>query len=217
VWRPLLPAVDRRDRLRLSAGASGAALAALPDTSISGKRVARELTALIARRGKPGMIVSDNGTKFTSNAILSWASQHRIEWRYIAPGKPMPNGFCESFNGRMRDELLNETLFFGLNHARAKIERRWNMRGAARGRKEVVGYCGIGKRSAAFASALPALGSAATRLLKAFTMQVEVQRRLRHGTERYVRVEHVLTDDGGQAVIGNVKTLDGDAEGSSPK
>jgi putative transposase len=65
---------------------------------------------LIARLGKAGVIVSDNGTEFTSNAILSWASQHRIEWRYIAPGKPMPNGFCESFNGRMRDELLNETL-----------------------------------------------------------------------------------------------------------
>ena len=97
-------------------------LAAPPDTSISGKRVARELTTLIAKRGKPGMIVSDNGTEFTSNAILSWASEHRIEWRYIAPGKPMQNGFCESFNRRMRDELLNETLFFGLDHARAKID-----------------------------------------------------------------------------------------------
>jgi len=96
-------------------------LAAIPDTSISGKRVARELTTLIARRGKPGMIVFDNGTEFTSNAILSWTSEHRIEWRYIAPGKPMQNGFRESFNGRMRDELLNETLFFGLDHARAKI------------------------------------------------------------------------------------------------
>ena len=96
-------------------------LAAIPDTSISGKRVARELTTLIARRGKPGMIVSDNGTEFTSNAILSWSSEHRIEWHYIAPGKPMQNGFCESFNGRMRDELLNETLFFGLDHAREKI------------------------------------------------------------------------------------------------
>ena len=96
-------------------------LAAIPDTSISGKRVARELTTLIARRGKPGMIISDNGTEFTSNDILSWTSEQRIEWHYIAPGKPMQNGFCESFNGRMRDELLNETLFFGLDHARAKI------------------------------------------------------------------------------------------------
>jgi putative transposase len=96
-------------------------LAAIPDTSISGKRVARELTTLIRRRGKPGMIVSDHGTEFTSNAILSWATENKIEWHYIAPGKPMQNGFCESFNGRMRDELLNETLFFGLDHARAKI------------------------------------------------------------------------------------------------
>jgi putative transposase len=96
-------------------------LAAIPDTSISGKRVARELSTLIGRRGKPGMIVSDNGTEFTSNAILSFVSDSKIEWRYIAPGKPMQNGFCESFNGRMRDELLNETLFLSLDHARAKI------------------------------------------------------------------------------------------------
>ena len=96
-------------------------LAAIPDTSISGKRVARELSALIERRGKPGMIVSDNGTEFTSNAILAWATDNKVEWRYIAPGKPMQNGFCESFNGRMRDELLNETLFLCIDHAREKI------------------------------------------------------------------------------------------------
>lgn len=72
-------------------------LAAIPDTSISGRRVARELMALIERRGKPGMIVSDNGTELTSNAILRWCSEHRIEWHYIAPGKPMQNGFVESF------------------------------------------------------------------------------------------------------------------------
>jgi len=96
-------------------------LAAIPDTSISGRRVARELTTLIEQRGKPGMIVSDNGTEFTSNAMLAWAEQHIIDWHFIAPGKPMQNGFCESFNGRMRDELLNETLFFGLDHARTCI------------------------------------------------------------------------------------------------
>lgn len=96
-------------------------LAAIPDTSISGRRVARELTDLIARRGKPGMIVSDHGTEFTSNAMLAWSKDHQVEWHYIAPGKPMQNGFCESFNGRMRDELLNETLFFGLDHARTTI------------------------------------------------------------------------------------------------
>jgi len=96
-------------------------LAAIPDTSISGKRVARELTTLISRRGRPDMLVSDHGTEFTSNAVLAWAKENRVEWHYIAPGKPMQNAFCESFNGRMRDELLNETLFLGLDHARAKI------------------------------------------------------------------------------------------------
>ena len=96
-------------------------LAAIPDISISGKRVARELTALINERGKPGVIVSDNGTEFTSNAILRWSKHHQVEWHYIAPGKPMQNGYIESFNGRMRDELLNESLFLDLNHARQII------------------------------------------------------------------------------------------------
>ena len=71
-----------------------------------GRRVTRELTRLIERRGKPQMIVSDNGTEFTSNAVLDWSKEHRVEWRYIAPGKPMQNGYIELFNGRMRDKLL---------------------------------------------------------------------------------------------------------------
>jgi putative transposase len=96
-------------------------LASIADTSISGARVVRELTGLITQRGKPGMIVSDNGTEFTSNAVLSWASAMAIDWHYIAPGKPIQNAFVESFNGRMRDELLNESLFFGLGHARTEI------------------------------------------------------------------------------------------------
>lgn len=96
-------------------------LAAIPDTSISGRRVARELTGLIERRGKPEMIVSDHGTEFISNAMLAWAQENRVTWHFIAPGKPMQNGLCESFNGRMRDELLNESLFFGLDHARIRI------------------------------------------------------------------------------------------------
>jgi len=98
-------------------------LAVIPDTSISGRRVARELTALIERRGKPGMIVSDNGTEFTSNAMLAWAQDNAITWHFIAPGKPMQNGFCESLNGRMPDEILNESLFLGLDHARETIAR----------------------------------------------------------------------------------------------
>ena len=96
-------------------------LPAIPDTSISGRRVARELATLIERRGKPGMIVSDNGTELTSSAILTFAAERDIEWHYIAPGKPMQNGFVESFNGRMRDELLNETMFRNMAHARTAI------------------------------------------------------------------------------------------------
>jgi putative transposase len=61
--------------------------------------VTRELTGLIDQRGKPGMIVSDNGTEFASNAMLAWAQENSITWHFIAPGKPMQNGFCESFNG----------------------------------------------------------------------------------------------------------------------
>jgi putative transposase len=96
-------------------------LALIADTSLSGARVARELATLFEARGKPQTIVSDNGTEFTSNAILAFADDRKIDWHYIAPGKPMQNGFAESFNGRMRDELLNEALFFGLDHARQKI------------------------------------------------------------------------------------------------
>lgn len=56
------------------------------------------------------MVVSDNGTEFTSNAV-GFADRQRINWRYIAPGKSIQNAFIESFNGWLRDELLNETLF----------------------------------------------------------------------------------------------------------
>ena len=128
-------------------------LAAVPDTSISGKRVARELTGLIERRGKPGLIVSDHGTELTSNAILAWCGEHRIDWHYIAPGKPMQNGFCESFNGRMRDELLNESLFFGLDHARRIIGAWVDDYNSARPHSS-LGY----RTPAAYAAALNATG-----------------------------------------------------------
>lgn len=98
------------------------ALTILVDTSISGTRVARELSRLIETRGKPDMIVSDNGTELTSHAILKWAKANRVEWHYIAPGKPTQNAFVESFNGRFRDECLNEHLFDTLRDAREIIE-----------------------------------------------------------------------------------------------
>lgn len=66
-------------------------------------------------------MVSDNGTELTSMAILRWRQESRVEWHYIAPGKPTQNAFIESFNGKLRDECLNETLFTSLNHARAVL------------------------------------------------------------------------------------------------
>lgn len=96
-------------------------LALVADTSLSGLRVARELDRIIEERGKPRMIVSDNGSEFTSNAILQWADRTKVDWHYIAPGKPIQNAFIESFNGRLRDELLNETLFSSLAHARSAL------------------------------------------------------------------------------------------------
>lgn len=97
-------------------------LTAVADTSLSGQRVARELDLLLAVRGKPKTIVSDNGTELTSNAILCWADQTQVGWHYIAPGKPTQNAFVESFNGRLRDEFLNETLFTSLMQARLALE-----------------------------------------------------------------------------------------------
>jgi len=97
-------------------------LALVADTSLSGLRVCRELDAIIARHGRPQTIVSDNGTELTSIAVLKWCQDTGIGWHYIAPGKPMQNGFVESFNGSFRDECLNETLFSSLAEARGRIK-----------------------------------------------------------------------------------------------
>ena len=70
-------------------------LALVADTSLSGVRVARELTRLIGMRGRPHTVVSDNGTELISSAILRWSQERRVEWHYIAPGKSMQNGFVE--------------------------------------------------------------------------------------------------------------------------
>lgn len=104
------------------------------DTSISGSRVARELDALVRVYGKPACIVSDRamgtplvretmarGTEFTSRAILKWADKNGVPWHYIDPGKPQQNAFIESFNGSLRDELLNEEIFDTLDDARRKL------------------------------------------------------------------------------------------------
>ncbi|MDP7151602.1 MAG: IS3 family transposase [Paracoccaceae bacterium] len=96
-------------------------LCLMADTSISGARVARELDALVRIYGKPASIVSDNGTELTSRAVLKWANENDVEWHYIDPGKPQQNAFIESFNGSLRDELLNEEIFDSLDDARRKL------------------------------------------------------------------------------------------------
>ena len=96
-------------------------LCLVADTSISGARVARELDALVRIYGKPTCIVSDNGTEFTSKAILKWANNTGVEWHYIDPGKPQQNGCIESFNGSLRDECLNEEIFDSLADARRTL------------------------------------------------------------------------------------------------
>ena len=96
-------------------------LGLIADTSISGARVAREPEALVRLYGKPKSIVSDNGTEFTSRAILKWANDNSVDWHYIDPGKPQQNAFIESFNGSLRDECLNEEMFDNLDDARRKL------------------------------------------------------------------------------------------------
>ena len=96
-------------------------LCLMADTSISGARVARELDALVRIYGKPASIVSDNGTEFTSRAVLKWANDNGVDWHYIDPGKPQKNAFIEAFNGSLRDELLNEEMFDSLEDVRRKL------------------------------------------------------------------------------------------------
>ena len=97
-------------------------LALVADTSISGARVARELDRAIRLYGKPGTIVSDNGSELTSRAMLDWQNRNAVAWHYIAPGKPTQNAFIESFNGRLRDEMLNEEIFETLTDARRRLQ-----------------------------------------------------------------------------------------------
>lgn len=98
-------------------------LALVADTSLSGQRVARELDRIVRLYGRPATIVSDNGTELTSRAMLEWQNRAGVAWHYIAPGKPQQNGFVESFNSRLRDELLNEEVFDTLADARRALAR----------------------------------------------------------------------------------------------
>ena len=92
------------------------------ERAISGLGVARVMNRLAASRGLPRIIRTDNGKEFCGKAMLEWAHRSRVTLRLIEPGKPNQNAYIESFNGRLRDECLNEHWFPNLLHARALIE-----------------------------------------------------------------------------------------------
>jgi len=98
------------------------AVAVVPEHAISGLAVTRMLDALSTRRGLPKIIRTDNGKEFCGRAMLTWAHQHNVQLRLIEPGKPNQNAYIESFNGRLRDECLNEHWFLNLAHAQVIIE-----------------------------------------------------------------------------------------------
>lgn len=94
----------------------------LVSVSISGTMVARFLTDLIDARSKPGSIVCDNGTEFTSKAMFFWSKENHVKLSFIQPGKPTQNAFVESLNGKFRNECLNQHWFRTLDEARYEIE-----------------------------------------------------------------------------------------------
>lgn len=94
------------------------------DTSLSAHRVCRVLDRLVAERGHPKRLLTDNGPEFTGKVLDRWAYEHRVEHQFIEPGKPVQNPFVESFNGTMRDECLNEHWFLDLDDAKELIEVR---------------------------------------------------------------------------------------------
>ena len=92
------------------------------DTSLPGARVVRVLEAVATQRGLPETIVLDNGPELTSRVLDQWAYEHGVQLRFIDPGKPVQNGYIESFNGRFRDECLNQHWFANLAHARRVVD-----------------------------------------------------------------------------------------------
>ena len=95
----------------------------LADRSLSGENVATALERVVGQRGAPRSITVDNGSEFASKAMDAWVYRHGIHLDFIRPGKPVENGFIESFNGRLRDECLNVEVFFTQEDAREKLER----------------------------------------------------------------------------------------------
>lgn len=98
------------------------AVAIVPEHSIGGNHLTRILDEVCSRRGRPAVIRTDNGPEFIGKAMLNWAYRNNVSLKLIEPGKPNQNAYVESFNGRLRDECLNEHWFTSLQHARAVIE-----------------------------------------------------------------------------------------------
>jgi putative transposase len=112
-WFRILTVVDQHTRECLCAHA---------DRPQTGEKVVEQMERLTAERGLPESITTDNGGEFTGKAMETWADQTGVKLDFIRPGRPVENGYIESFNGRLRDECLNGEIFFGLADAREKIE-----------------------------------------------------------------------------------------------
>ena len=128
-------------------------LALETDTSLSGRRVARVLEQLRESRGLPERLLTDNGPEFTSRALDAWAYARGVTLQFIEPGKPVQNAYVESFNGKLRDECLNEHWFVSLPEARGIVET-WR-----RDYNEARPHSGLGQLTPAeFAAARRPLG-----------------------------------------------------------
>ena len=97
-------------------------LALETDSSLTGKRVTTVLSRITLFRGLPKEILTDNGSEFTGNAMSAWSYDHKVEHIFTDPGKPMQNGYIESFNGKLRTECLNQNWFKNLSEAKDIIE-----------------------------------------------------------------------------------------------
>lgn len=128
-----------------------------PERAISGVMVTRILDELAVTRGLPKVIRTDNGKEFCGRAMLTWAHQHNVTLRLIEPGKPNQNAFIESFNGRFRDECLNEHWFLNLDHAKVLIET-WRREYSEERPKKALG----GLTPSAYARQLAAKSSTVT-------------------------------------------------------
>jgi putative transposase len=113
-WFRILTVVDQYTR---------ECLCAYADRSQTGDKVVVQMKRLVVLRGVPESITTDNGGEFAGKAMETWAYKNGVKLDLIRPGKPVENGYIESFNGRLRDECLNGEIFFDLADAREKLER----------------------------------------------------------------------------------------------